>query len=286
MQQNVIGKRVNVLDKGWIELLDFMPHPATGVSGDMAIVNAARTSFLGDSKGEEKDKKLLFYLMKNRHSTPFEMAQFKFMLSAPVLTLWQLARHRTLSINSSSSRYLPFDGDQMYIPGSDMWRKQSKDNKQGSSDEVLSQNEQNEILDYLWDKEQDTMFWLKEQYECLDECHENKQLRGYIGNISDALVVYHQMGQTIYEAMLNAGAAKEQAKLFLPGWGAYFTWVISVDAHNLMHLLKLRLDGHAQYEIRVYAEAMYNEFFRYMLPWTAEAFEEYVLNSDEHKQKN
>jgi len=86
MTESLIGKRVTILDKGWIELLDLMPHPTTGISGDLAIVNAARTSFMGESKGEERDKKLLFYLLKHRHTTPFEMVEFKFRAHAPLIT--------------------------------------------------------------------------------------------------------------------------------------------------------------------------------------------------------
>ncbi|MCS7069899.1 MAG: hypothetical protein NZM00_00215, partial [Anaerolinea sp.] len=74
---SLIGKRIDVLDKGWVELVDLMPHPASGVSGDLAIVNAARVSFLGESKGEAADKKLLFYLLRNQHTSPFEMVEFK-----------------------------------------------------------------------------------------------------------------------------------------------------------------------------------------------------------------
>ncbi|RMG85621.1 MAG: thymidylate synthase (FAD), partial [Chloroflexi bacterium] len=76
-----------------------MPHPATGVSGDLAIVNAARVSFLGESKGEERDKKLLFYLMRHRHTSPFEMVEFKFRVRAPLVVWWQWVRHRTWHMN-------------------------------------------------------------------------------------------------------------------------------------------------------------------------------------------
>lgn len=88
MQENLIGHRVAVLDKGWIELTDLLPHPASGISGDLAIVNAARVSFLGESKGAEKDKKLLFYLLRHQHTSPFEMVEFKFRCRAPLVTWW------------------------------------------------------------------------------------------------------------------------------------------------------------------------------------------------------
>ena len=84
MDGSLIGQRKPVLDKGFVELVDLMPHPATGVSGDLAIVNAARVSFLGESKGDEADKKLLFYLMRNEHTSPFEMVEFKFHHVMPI----------------------------------------------------------------------------------------------------------------------------------------------------------------------------------------------------------
>jgi len=85
MEQGFLNNRINLLDKGFIELVDFMPHPASGVSGDLAVVNAARVSYMGESKGAEKDKKLLFYLLRNKHTTPFEMVSFKFRCKAPLL---------------------------------------------------------------------------------------------------------------------------------------------------------------------------------------------------------
>src|SRR5690349_18934170 len=135
--EGLVGKRVEVLDKGWIELVDMLPHPNTGVSGDLAIVNAARVSFLGESKGTDKDKKLLFYLLRNHHTSPFEMVEFKFRLRCPLVTWWQLVRHRTLNLNLQSGRYTPFEENDFYAPI--VWRKQSSSNKQASEGEVDSQ---------------------------------------------------------------------------------------------------------------------------------------------------
>jgi thymidylate synthase (FAD) len=233
MNNQLIGKRINVLDKGWVELLDMMPHPATGVSGDLAIVNAARVSFMGESKGAEKDKKLLMYLIKNRHTSPFEQVSFKFRIHAPVVTFWHLVRHRTFSFNFSSGRYVEFKEDQFYVP--DVWRKQSPSNKQASSGEV--EPGVGEVL-------------TRELIAHYAKCHE------------------------LYEDALTVGVAREQARLFLPAWASYYTCIASIDAHNLMHFLSLRLTEEAQYEIRVYAAAIYVHFFKPALPWTAEAWEE------------
>lgn len=232
----IIGKRIDVLDKGWIELVDLMPHPNAEVSGDLAIVNAARVSFLGESKGNERDKKLLFYLLRNHHTSPFEMVEFKFRVRAPLITWWQWARHRTWSFNAQSGRYTPFEENDFYIP--DVWRKQSKDNKQASEGQVTSE--------------------------------ENAEL-------TDDLIKHYEEGFRLYEKALQTGVSREMARLYLPGFSVYYTWVAKIDAHNLMHFLRLRMASDAQYEIRIYADVIYEHFFKPALPWTAEAFEEYKL---------
>ncbi|MFQ3568100.1 MAG: FAD-dependent thymidylate synthase [Aggregatilineales bacterium] len=242
-EEGLIGKRVDVLDKGWVELVDLMPHPAAAVSGDLAIVNAARVSFLGESKGAEADKKLLFYLMRHQHTSPFEMVEFKFRVRAPLVTWWQWVRHRTFhyqSANAQSGRYTPFDEHDFYVP--EQWRRQSKSNKQASEG-------------FLDPAENETM--------------------------TQKLLAFYDQAYTHYEAALAAGVSKEMARLFLPGFSVYYTWVVKVDALNLMHWLRLRMAADAQYEIRVYAEAIYAHFFRLALPWTAEAFEQYILANAE-----
>jgi thymidylate synthase (FAD) len=123
--QNVLGD-----GKSWIELQDMMPHPSTGVSPDLTVANAARVSFLGEAKGTERDRKLLHYLLKHRHTTPFEQVEFKFRVRAPVIVWWQWVRHRTWHFNAQSGRYTPFREDDFYIPSA--WRRQSASNKQGS----------------------------------------------------------------------------------------------------------------------------------------------------------
>lgn len=119
----LINQRVNVLDRGWVELQDSM-------GDDLAIVNAARTSYLGESKGTEQDKKLLFYLMEHHHDGPFEMAEFRFRVHAPELVWRQLLRHRTGSYNLQSYRYTAAQHEEFYMPSE--WRLQSTTNKQGS----------------------------------------------------------------------------------------------------------------------------------------------------------
>lgn len=225
----LLGRRVPVLDKGWIELQDMM-------GDDRAIVNAARVSFLGESKGDERDKKLLFYLLRHRHTSPFEQVEFKFRVRAPLVTWWQWVRHRTWSMNAQSGRYTPFEEGDFYVP--DTWRLQAADNKQASEGELSGPK--------------------------ADE-------------LTEKLEAHFRQGFALYKEALEAGVAREMARLFLPGFAVYYTWVVKVDAHNLMHFLRLRMAPDAQYEIRAYAWAIYEHFFKAALPWTAEAFERYIV---------
>ncbi len=235
----LIGKKIRVLDKGYVELLDLMPHPATEVSGDLAIVNAARVSYLGESKGTERDRKLLFFLMRHRHTSPFEMVEFKFRCRAPLLTWWQWVRHRTWSANAQSGRYTPFEENDFYVP--EVWRLQARSNRQASEGE-------------------------------LDDASATGMTRDLIAHYENAFRLYRQA--------LDAGVSRELARVFLPGFSVYYTWVMKVNAHNLMHFIKLRMAEDAQHEIRVYARAILEHFFRPALPWTAEAFETMVLNNN------
>lgn len=223
-------KSVNVLDGiGFVELQDIM-------GDDTAIVNAARTSYLGETKGAEKDAKLLFYLMENNHTSPFEHAIFKFRVKAPLMVINQWVRHRTWSFNFSSFRYLEAEENEFYIP--EVWRLQSKDNKQGSND----------VLD---DRDSEML--------------------------TELMKINIKLSYADYEQAIKLGVAREEARLFLPSYALYTTGIMTVDAWNLLHFLKLRMDKHAQFEIRQYANIIYNEFLKPILPITAQAFEKYIL---------
>lgn len=229
--QDLINRRFPVLDKGFVELQDMM-------GDDLAIVNAARVSFLGESKGEDRDKKLLFYLLRHEHTSPFEMVEFKFRLRCPLIVWWQLVRHRTANLNLQSGRYTPFEEDDFYVPS--VWRRQSESNKQGSEGEIDPNDG---------------------------------------ATLTQALLEHYNQGYKLYEQALQAGVAKEQARLFLPGFSVYYTGVWKMDAHNLMRFIRLRVADDAQWEIRQYANIIF-EIFKQALPWTAEAFEQYQLQHD------
>ena len=231
-QSELIGKCVPVLDKGFIELQSLM-------GDDLAIVNAARVSFLGESKGPEKDKKLLFYLMQHRHTSPFEQVEFKFRCRAPLVTWWQWVRHRTWSMNAQSGRYTAFTENDFYLPT--VWRRQADSNKQ-ASEGVIGEED--------------------------------------AADLTGRLVQHYAAGYQLYEEALQRGVAREMARLFLPGFAVYYTWVCKVDAHNLAHFLVLRMDKTAQYEIRVYAQTIWHHFFKPALPWMAEAMEKFMFHSN------
>jgi thymidylate synthase (FAD) len=214
-----------VLDLGWVELQDMM-------GDDLAIVSAARTSYLGESKGDAQDRKLLDYLMQHNHGTPFEMVVFRFRVRAPEIVFRQWVRHRIGSFNVQSRRYTEVEDDEFYLPSE--WRTQDYVNRQGSAG----------ILD--------------------DEA-------GAV--LSDKLERIYTVGMAAYRRALDLGVAREQARLFLPGFAVYSTFVWCVNARSLMNFLKLRMDVHAQLEIQQYAKAVW-QIFEAKLPWTAAAFKE------------
>lgn len=214
--------RIPLLDKGYIELQDFM-------GSDLAIVNAARVSFLSESKGLEQDTKLINYLLRNAHTSPFEMVEFKFRVHCPLFVARQWMRHRTWNYSEVSRRYTE-ENLEFYIP--ENFRQQANSNKQASSG-LLAADSSAQIAELL-------------------TAHVNKSLE-------------------LYHNAIKSGVARELARLFLPQ-NMYTTFIAKVDAHNLMHFLRLRLHEHAQYEIRVYAEAIYAHAFKPLLPITAQAF--------------
>lgn len=243
--------RQEVLDNGFVELIDIMPRevPDGAESRDAAITSAARVSYLSESKGNEQDKKLLFYLFKHKHTSPFEQVIFKFRIKAPILVWWQLDRHRTIKYgrqNRQSGRYTEYD-EEYYHPT--VWRKQDYDNKQGSTEETV---------EYI--------YFDDDPYPPIRY------------SIDTCFKYYADAGFDYYHRLLEEGVAKEQARLFLPAFALYHTTVLNVDAWNLIHFLRLRINEHAQWEIRQYATAM-ERMFAEMLPWTYEAYKEKSENN-------
>ena len=233
------------LDHGYVKLIDVMPHAdEEDLSfntniADYAIIDAARVSYQVGTKRKQSDKQLLRYLMRHWHTSPFEMVEFKFEMRLPIFVMRQLVRHRTASLNEESARYSIME-DVFYEPGT--LRAQSTTNKQGSAE--------GDFNPFIGPKETATA------------------------------VMNHQTDEAykLYQQLIDAGVSREQARMVLPV-NLYTRVVWKCDLLNLLKMLRLRLDPHAQYEIRVFAEAI-AEFVKLHCPWTWEAFEDYWMGSE------
>lgn len=230
--------KINVLDKGHVIYIDHY-------GCDERIVATARVSYNSGSKGVEKDKKLLHYLYKHRHTSPFEQCMITFNLKLPLFVQGQIVRHRTQKLNQVSARYTEMP-DEFYIP--DNWRKQDNKNKQGSIDEG-NWNPQVDLRSTEIGETEPITATEKVEYVC-----------------EYAYRVYQQLIQ-------EGGIAREMARMVLPQ-NLYTEVRTTWDLHNLMHFLRLRMDSHAQWEVQEYARAMY-EITKEKFPWTFEAFDKY-----------
>lgn len=243
-----------ILDKGFIQLIDVM-------GDDMAILDAARISYNSNAElhSEIQNKGLIRYLMRHWHTTPSEMASISFRVKIPMDAWRQMVRHRTASINELSTRYREAIEDKATTQP-DAWRIQAKNNKQGSKGFLTSWPEGAEIPGYLSEER------IKQYRE------------GSVGEyLSDREKMLHESCDEIYKERLALGVAREQARKDLP-LSNYTETVWKMDLHNLLHFLRLRLDTHAQLEIRLYAQAI-AEVLKEWVPWTWQAFEDYRLKS-------
>ncbi|HEY1199062.1 MAG TPA: FAD-dependent thymidylate synthase [Thermoplasmata archaeon] len=224
-----IGVKHPVLTHGYVVLVDYMGN-------DAAIVQAARVSYGQGTKAVRDDRGLIRYLMRHRHTTPFEMVEFKFLVRLPIFVARQWIRHRMASVNEYSARYSVVP-DEFEIPPAEEVRHQSTRNRQGRGDALPT-----EVVE---------------------------QFRTDLDHIS-------KEAYSAYTRSLEAGVARETARLLLPV--AYYTqWYWKADLWNLFHFLSLRLDPHAQEEIRLYAAEM-AKVARLVAPVAYEAFEEFTLS--------
>ncbi len=236
--EDILYQPIPILDHGFVRVIDYM-------GDDAAIVQAARVSYGKGTKKLQDDAGLINYLMRHRHTTPFEMCEIKYHVKLPIFVARQWIRHRTANVNEYSARYSILDRE-YYIPAPDKLGTQSRSNRQGRGT-VLEGDEAAEVLQMLRDD--------------AERCFAD------------------------YESMLNedadgnpvdpdrSGLARELARMNLT-LNTYTQWYWKIDLHNLLHFLSLRADSHAQYEIRVYAEAMLETLKRWV-PITHAAFMDY-----------
>ncbi|MCB2231580.1 FAD-dependent thymidylate synthase [bacterium] len=228
----LLDKQFDVLDHGFVRLIDYM-------GSDESIVQAARVSYGKGTKKVSEDRGLIRYLMRHKHTTPFEMVELKFHVKLPIFVARQWIRHRTANVNEYSGRYSVMK-EEFYLPPADALQYQSTVNKQGGEDGAV-------IPDALADS-------FREHAE------------------STQKALYEK-----YSHFVDEGLARELARINLP-LSLYTEWYWKIDLHNLFHFLRLRLDPHAQKEIRAYAEVM-ADITRTVCPMAYEAFEDYSLNA-------
>jgi thymidylate synthase (FAD) len=256
-----LGHTINVLDHGYVRLVDFM-------GSDQRIVESARISYNSKSKGDEQDKKLLSYLYKMKHSSPFEMCKISFNIKMPIFVMRQYIRHRVQNVNEISYRYSQPPSD-FYIPKE--WRKQDTKNKQGSVTEenwnpVIYSNEISPImLSSAKDpNDPNSLGFTREEMQAMAEPPVHA---------SELLSNFCQTAYQHYTKMIEAGVAKEMARMILPV-NLYTEIYCCWDLRNLLHFISLREDSHAQVEIQEYAKAM-KQIATELFPWTFQAYEKY-----------
>src|SRR5512134_1945578 len=238
----ILGVPFKVLDDGFVRVVDYM-------GSDESIVQAARVSYGRGTKKVREDAGLIRYLMRHRHTTPFEMCEIKYHVKLPVFVARQWIRHRTANVNEYSARYSILDRE-FYIPAPRHLAAQSTVNRQGRGD-VLEGPEAERVLAML-----------KEDAE--------RNYDHYVEMLNE-----REDGTVIDEG--KSGLARELARMNLT-LNVYTQWYWKTDLHNLFHFLSLRADAHAQYEIRVYADAMM-ETAEAWVPIAAGAFRDYRLGA-------
>jgi thymidylate synthase (FAD) len=225
----ILDREFPVLDKGFVRLVDYL-------GGDERVVQSARVSYGAGTKTFREDAGLIDYLLRNRHTSPFEQVVMTFHIKLPIFVARQWIRHRTARLNEISGRYSVMNDD-FYIPAPEDVSLQSTDNKQGRSGAVDP-----------------------EEAEKVRAGFEAAQKKAY-GD---------------YRELVDRGIARELARINLP-LSVYTEWYWQIDLHNLFHFLELRLDPHAQKEIRLYAEILF-DIAKKTAPRCCASFEEHALN--------
>ena len=232
--EDILYRPLPVLDHGFVRVVDYM-------GDDGAIVQAARVSYGKGTRHVSSDRGLINYLMRHRHTSPFEMCEIKLHVKLPIFVARQWIRHRTANVNEYSARYSVVE-DQVYLPEPAQMAAQARTNRQGRGDPLP---------------------------EDVAEAFRERLRAGAAGAFA------------AYRDMLGSdeapGLARELARIGLP-LNTYSEWYWKIDLHNLLHFIGLRADPHAQYEIRAYAELLH-DIVRRWVPLTAAAFAEYRLGA-------
>jgi thymidylate synthase (FAD) len=238
-------QEIKVLDHGFIALIDAMPRLVPeGQTADQAIVQAARVSYGQGTKQVSEDRGLVRYLLRHQHTTPFEMVEFKFHVCMPIFIARQWIRHRTANVNEYSARY-SIVKDRFYTPTAEAIRKQSASNRQGGEETFdVSGNDPAQV----------------------------QTAEDFLTYLKDVEALYPR-----YLKLTEQGVSRELARMGLPV-NVYTEWYWKCDLHNILRFLALRIDAHAQLEIREYAQAML-ALIEPIAPVTVEAWKDYQLGA-------
>ena len=247
--EKILYEAIPVLDHGFVRVVDYM-------GDDSSVVQSARVSYGKGTKKVSTDSGLIKYLMRHRHSTPFEMCEIKYHVKLPIFIARQWIRHRTANVNEYSARYSILDKE-FYMPTKENLAAQSTSNRQGRGD-LINGKQADEILNILKKDAEQTYsnyeLMLNERFD----------------------------GSTINEN--NKGLARELARMNLT-LNTYTQWYWKTDLLNLLNFLSLRSDSHAQYEIRAYADVMVDTLKKWV-PITFEAFMDYRVGGMELSSKS
>ncbi len=275
--EEILYERFDVLDHGFVRVIDYM-------GDDGAIVQAARVSYGAGTRKVREDRALIRYLLRHRHTTPFEMCEIKLHIKAPIFVARQWLRHRTASVNEYSARYSRLDRE-FYVP--DPAHLQSV-----LEEQIARQRASSSGMDDLFGWREAAA----EREELAAQSGSNKQGRDDDLADEEAREALSRINWVstraygVYENLLNeaesgekkdpdrAGLARELARAALPvNYYTQFYW--KIDLHNLLHFLSLRADAHAQYEIRAYADAILDRIVSRWVPETCRAFRDYAMNA-------
>ena len=238
--EKILYEVLPVLDHGFVRVLDYM-------GDDGAVVQAARVSYGKGTRRILEDQGLINYLMRHRHSTPFEMCEIKYHVKLPIFVARQWIRHRTANVNECSARYSILDRE-FYVPEPEHLAAQATNNRQGRGD-VLTGDDNARVLNLLREDSQRNYAHYQEMLNLDDN-----------GDVLDNS---------------HTGLARELARMNL-SLNYYSQWYWKIDLHNLLHFLSLRADAHAQFEIREYADVMMDTVKNWV-PQTFAAFQDYRM---------
>ena len=247
---------VRIHEHGFIALIDAMPRLVPqGQTADYAIVQAARVSYGQGTKKVNEDQGLIRYLMRHRHTTPFEMLEFKFHVSMPIFVARQWVRHRTANVNEYSGRYSIMP-DTFYRPTVEEVRRQSKGNRQGGEETFVQKATEGRGDGATKGADEEGLRTASE----------------FVEYLTQAESLYQR-----YAKLTEAGVSRELARIGLPV-SVYTQWYWKCDLHNILRFLSLRMDAHAQAEIRAYADAM-GALLEPIVPVAMEAWRDYELEA-------